>query len=130
MTTGLDTNVLVRFSIRDDEKQTKAATALINSLSINNKGFVSLPVLLEYIWVLDSVYDQSKESIRKGLMQLLTSSKIVIQCADEVESALAANPDADFADAIIAEIGRSFGCSTTMTFDKKAARLKDMELLS
>jgi predicted nucleic-acid-binding protein len=35
---------------------------------------------------------------------------------------------ASFTEALIGAIGRWAGCSSTLTFDRKAARLKDFEL--
>jgi predicted nucleic-acid-binding protein len=35
---------------------------------------------------------------------------------------------ASFDDALIGALGRWAGCSSTLTFDRKAARLKDSEL--
>jgi predicted nucleic-acid-binding protein len=39
---GLDTNVLVRYLMQDDPHQSAQATALMETLSVTNRGFVSL----------------------------------------------------------------------------------------
>ena len=36
----------------------------------------------------------------------------------------------DFADALIAEIGRVAGCEHTVTFDRRAAQSNEMQLLT
>ena len=48
-----------------------------------------------------------------------------------VRVALAASDDGgDFADAVIAELGREAGCRHTVTFDRRAAELAHMRLLT
>jgi predicted nucleic-acid-binding protein len=45
---GLDTNVTVRYLAQDDERQSAAATRLIEgSLSAESRGFVSIVTLAE-----------------------------------------------------------------------------------
>ena len=128
--TGIDTNVLVRYLIKDDPEQTGKAVALMKSFSVRNKGFISLVVMVESIWVLESVYKQDRGLIKEAMLKLLRSTRLVIQSALEIESALSRQEDSgDLADAIIAEIGISAGCERTVTFDKKAARVAGMQLL-
>jgi len=128
--TGIDTNVLVRYLIKDDPKQTNKAVALFRSLSPTNKGFISLVVIIESIWVLESVYKMDKTLIKEAILKLLKSPRLVIQSTQEIESALSRKEDSDdLADVIIAEIGTRSGCGYTVTFDKKAAKLPGMRLL-
>jgi len=55
---GLDTNVLVRYIVRDDEKQSAAATRLIEAkCTTDNPGRVSSIVLCELAWVLTRATD-------------------------------------------------------------------------
>ena len=55
---GLDTNVLVRYLVRDDEAQFEKASRLIKrEIGVGEAVFVSLPVLLETEWVLRSQPD-------------------------------------------------------------------------
>ena len=50
--TGLDTNVLVRYIMQDDPTQSTKATKLIEALTLNEPGFVSLVSIVELFWVL------------------------------------------------------------------------------
>ena len=128
--TGIDTNVLVRYLVKDDPAQSKKAISLFKSLSLTSKGFISLIVIVETIWVLDSVYKQDLNLIRSAILKLLDSQKIVVQCANEIETALSGEGyEGSPSDAIIAEIGRAYGCAMTVTFDKKAAKFGYMKLL-
>ena len=61
---GIDTNVLVRFIVQDEPKQSRVATKLIEaSLSATNKGFISSIVLCEVVWVLKRLYRQPKDRL-------------------------------------------------------------------
>jgi predicted nucleic-acid-binding protein len=126
---GLDTNILVRYLVKDSARQSAAATRLIKSLTPTDRGFISLPTLIETIWVLDSRYGFDKDRIHDAVYKLIHSHKLTIQNRDEVELALAHRGSFDIADAIIAQVGLAAGCTATMTFDKKAAKIEGMELL-
>jgi len=129
--TGIDTNVLIRYLIKDDPEQTGKAVSLFRSFSSTNKGFISLVVIVESIWVLESVYKQDKTLTKEAILKLLKSPRLLIQSAQEIESALSRKEDCDdLADAVIAETGIRFGCDHTVTFDKKASRLSGMRLLA
>lgn len=55
--TGLDTNVLVRYIVQDDPKQSKLATECIEQrCTSESPGFVNLVVLCELTWVLARGY--------------------------------------------------------------------------
>ncbi len=65
---GLDTNSLVRFLVRDDEKQAQGVRKVL--LDAEKKGailFVPIASTLETIWVLSSVYEYSREEIVQAL---------------------------------------------------------------
>jgi len=61
---ALDTNVLIRFLVRDDEEQFERAERLIRRAArAGEPVFISLLVLLETEWVLRSRYKLSKAEI-------------------------------------------------------------------
>jgi predicted nucleic-acid-binding protein len=61
---GIDTNVLVRYLVRDDQAQYEKARRLIDrELSKGEPVLVSLLVLLETEWVLRSRYDLAKADL-------------------------------------------------------------------
>ena len=53
---GLDTNVLARYVMQDDPRQSPRATRLMESLSAEAPGFVSVVTLVELVWVLSGSY--------------------------------------------------------------------------
>ena len=60
---GLDTNVLVRFLVRDHEAQFERARRLIKrEVGAQEKVLISLMVLLETEWVLRSRYGLPKNA--------------------------------------------------------------------
>jgi len=118
--TGIDTNVLVRYLVKENTAQNKKAFDFIKTLSVTNQGFISLVTIVETIWVLDSVYGQKEELIKEAVLKLIKSPRLVIQCEKEIEDALSKEKtEGDLSDAIIAQMGLSFGCDDTVTFDKK-----------
>ena len=68
---GLDTNIIVRYLTHDDPAQTAAAVKLIDSLSPESPGFLSLVVVAELAWVLEVSYRFRKKEIEEALRILL-----------------------------------------------------------
>jgi predicted nucleic-acid-binding protein len=128
---GLDTNILVRFITQDHPAQTAAATRLIDSLSSDAPGYLSLIVIAELIWVLQFSYRFDKQEIEKVIERLLRSKELILEKKDTVAQALTKfrTSRADFADCLIERCGRSAACQHVLTFDKNAAA-SGMRLLS
>jgi predicted nucleic-acid-binding protein len=123
---GLDTNVLVRFLVQDDEAQFEKARRLIKrEVAAGRKVFVNQLVLLEAEWVLRSRYAVSKVQIIEAISGLLDSAEIQFEDEPAIEEALFFWKDntADFADCLIGAKNRRLGCRATATFDVKASRL-------
>jgi predicted nucleic-acid-binding protein len=71
---GLDTNVIIRYIVQDDEQQAKLATDLIESqCSSENPVFINEITLCEIVWVLKRAYGYEKTVIINILRQLLVS---------------------------------------------------------
>jgi predicted nucleic-acid-binding protein len=128
---GLDTNVLVRYLTHDDPAQTVAAKKLMNSLSLDSPGFLSLIVIAELVWVLAISYRYHKKEIEQVLESLLRSRELVIERAEIVSQALRLfnSGRAEFADCLIERCGHAAECKHTVTFDRNAAASAGMQLL-
>ena len=128
---GLDTNVLVRYIMQDDAKQSPQATKLMESLDTDQPGFVSLVSIVELYWVLTSCYDLSGQQVKQALESLLRTKQVIVDRADQVLRALRVFDDgkADFADCLIERTASSAGCTETMTFDVGAAKHAGMRLI-
>lgn len=130
---GLDTNVLIRYIVQDDELQARLAGDLIeNQCSTENPAFINEITLCEIVWVLKRAYRYDKVVILTILKQLLSISEI---CISSHTAAWAAYSDyetgnADFSDYFIARINKKAGCPFTFTFDKKACQNGNFKLLS
>lgn len=123
---GLDTNVLVRFLVQDDQPQFERAQKLMGRESRTSGGvLISLLVLLETEWVLRSRYNLAKSEILAVFSELLASSELHFEDEHSIEEALFAWKDspADFADCLIGARHRALGCRATASFDAKAIKL-------
>ena len=128
---GLDTDVLVRYIMQDDPKQSPKASALIESLNADNLGFITLVSIVELYWVLTTSYELTGQQVKQALEALLRTKQIIVDRADQVLRALRVFDDgkADFADCLIERTAVSAGCEQTMTFDVGAAKHAGMTLI-
>jgi predicted nucleic-acid-binding protein len=128
---GLDTNVMVRFLVHDDPRQTASAVELMGSLTPAIPGFLSLVVIVELVWVLQDSYRLRKEEIIEVLDSLLRSKELHVERADIVWQALKkfTTSRTDFSDCLIERCGHGAGCQHTITFDRQAAKAAGMKLL-
>lgn len=125
---GIDTNVLIRFLVRDDERQFERARKLIQRESDKgNPVFVSHLVLLETEWVLRSRYKFPKAEILSVFSDLLSSVDLYFEEESSIEEALYIWKDmpAQFADCLIGAHHRACRCETTASFDADALKLPD-----
>jgi predicted nucleic-acid-binding protein len=123
---GIDTNVIVRFLVRDDEVQFDKACRLIKSeVTAGRRVFISQLVLLETEWVLRSRYRLPKNLIIEAISGLLDATDVRFEDEPAIEEALFIwrEATADFADCLISAQNRRLGCRATATFDVKASRL-------
>ena len=103
---GLDTNILVRYLTQDDPIQSPKASEIIERrLTEENPGFVSIVAMVETVWVLERAFGLATQDIARAVERVLQTDVLVI-----------------------AALGARTGCSYTLTFDRKAARLPGFEL--
>ena len=122
---ALDTNVLVRFLTRDDPSQAETVYRLFKRAENERARFwVPVTVLLETIWVLDSVYRIEREAILDCLDDLVRMTVLRFESHAAVQDCTAAarRDRTDLPDLLIAHCARRSGCETVLTFDRKAAR--------
>lgn len=129
---GLDTNVLVRYIMQDDPRQSALAARLVESLSGESPGFVPLVSVVELAWVLTSAYDLDRGQVVEAFEALLRTKEIAVERAEVVWQALRVyrGGNADFADCLIERSAAAAGCARTMTFDRGAARGCGMTLMT
>jgi predicted nucleic-acid-binding protein len=122
---ALDTNVLVRYLVEDDVKQTAAAAALIDRVMADDDTlFVSDVVVCETVWVLSVSYDIRRTQIAVVLRNLLRARHLTFSAGDQLIRALDAyeTGKGDFADYLIREHARAADCDSVATFDRALLR--------
>ena len=122
---GIDTNVLVRYLVRDDQPQFEKARKLINRELDEEFVVISLLVLLETERVLRSRYELMKTEIVAAFSSLLDTAELSFEDEPSVERAIYVWKDAsaDFADCLIGARNLRLGCRATATFDAKAMKI-------
>lgn len=129
---GLDTNIVLRYLLQDDPEQTRQADQILDrQLSEQNPGFISLVTVLEIVWVLRSLLKQTPFQIATHIEHLLAADSLEVQNEQQVfEAAFALKRDTgEFEDALIGALNAWAGCSSTLTFDRKAARLPHFQVI-
>ena len=122
---ALDTNVLVRFLVEDDARQTALAAALIErAIMADESLFVSDIVICETVWVLAVSYRFTRAEIAAVLRDVLRARHLSFAAADQLTMALAAYTSGrgDFADYLNRENARAAGSREVATFDKVLLR--------
>jgi len=125
---GLDTNILIRFLIRDEPRQAEKALHLIQSLSEEKPGWISLAVVLELAWVLTSIYGVDRSELIQCFRALLSRKELLVEQPGAIYNAidLYRKTNVSFADCLIASSARAAGCSQIFTFDRDAAQAAGM----
>ena len=119
--TGLDTNVLIRYLVKDEPRQTRTAVRFMRETA--ERGdllFLNQIVLCELVWVLESAYGYAREDIGSALEKILMTEQFEIEARDEVWAALEGyqKGPGDFSDYLIGQKNLKQGCSHTLTFDR------------
>lgn len=130
---SLDTNVLVRLLVKDDQRQLAHVRNVVRkALQRGEMLYVPVTVVLELEWVLRSVYGMAKPTILEALVALLETRELRFQCESAVERALAhfRKGAADFADCIHLGLSGADGELPLLTFDRKASRMAGVQLVT
>ncbi|MCP3731309.1 type II toxin-antitoxin system VapC family toxin [Sphingomonas sp. MG17] len=120
MKISVDTNVLLRLIVGDDEAQQRTAAEALERAEL---VAVSAHVLCEFAWVLERSYQVAKPEISIAIRRILEMRNVVAN-RPTVEAGLAVlDAGGDFADGVIAFDGQWLGGDTFVSFDKRAAKL-------
>jgi predicted nucleic-acid-binding protein len=127
---AVDTNVLVRALTGDDPIQSPAARKFIQA---NGPVWVSHVVLVETVWVLDSVYQCGRPQLIEALVRIMDNRDLVMEEPLVARAALArykAKGRVSFDDCLILEIARKAGHLPLATFDKALGKADDAQPLN
>ena len=118
---GLDTNVLLRYLIEDDQKQTEqAANLILKTVKEKEELYISDIVLCEMVWVLKRSYHKSRTEIIEILRTIFKSDSLVFDSYPRLNKTLDAfeNGKGDFSDYLIREEVMEKGRNALATFDR------------
>ena len=130
---SLDTNVLVRLIIRDDEAQTVLVARLLDRHVRRSESlWVPVTVMLELEWVLRSRYKFAKAEVIRTLSCLLTTMELVFESEDALEQALASYEEgsADFGEYLHLALAQYGLALPFWTLDAKASKAVGAKLLT
>ncbi len=126
--TGLDTNVLLRYLLRDDPTQAARAD---RALERGERFLIDGIVLCEVVWVLEAGYGLSRGDVAGALERILSTAQFEIESKDLAIAALDdfKRSTADFSDCLIGRRNRAAGAEETVTFDRSLKGLPGFRLL-
>jgi predicted nucleic-acid-binding protein len=122
---SLDTNLLVRFLVKDDPIQAETVRTVFERAERTGGVFlVTTVVVLELVWVLSAVYGCRRSEIIDAIEQLCMLPILRFENSDWIHHLirLGRGGNTDLPDLLIGIAGQAKGCETTLTFDRKAAR--------
>lgn len=129
---AIDTNILVRFLTGDDELQAKKVYSIFKKAESEKiELFVPLLVVLEMIWILESVYEISRAEILDAIGDLLLMPIFKFDQQPAIQQLIhsAQGNKYDLSDLLIAHSAKINGCEAVLTFDKKASKFNLFELV-
>ncbi len=124
---AVDTNVLVRLLVRDDNAQTNAADRFIEP-----GAWVHSVVLAEAVWALSYIYDRNAADVADAIEMLLHHESLTLEDPEAVAAALQrfrSHPKLGFTDCLILEVARKAGHLPLGTFDRALSKLGGCEKL-
>ncbi len=129
---ALDTNVLVRFLVKDDERQAEIIYRIFKQAeSDKDVLFVPLLVVLETVWVLESVYKIPRQEILNSINELILMPILEFESQSAILSFVSSAKETkmDLSDLLIAHSAKFSGCECVLTFDKRASNFVLFKLL-
>jgi predicted nucleic-acid-binding protein len=127
----VDTNVLVRYLVRDDAEQAEAARGLLEALTPEVPGFICREVAVELVWVLERAYRFSSVQIADVLVELIATNSLVVEAADDMARAAFGYRQGgpDFSDLMILAAAERVEARPLHTFDRRLAQVEGATLV-
>ncbi|MEJ8839360.1 PIN domain-containing protein [Ramlibacter sp. AN1133] len=130
---ALDTTVLVRYVVRDDNAQLAAARRLIEKCIAHGQTlFVPVTVTLELEGVLRASFGFDKDDVMQALASLFSAAELSFgsERALEVALQLYREGSADFADCLHVALAAQAGEVPLWTFDQRAAKVRGAQAVA
>ena len=119
----LDTNMVLRYLLNDNEKMADEAEKIIREGSVQ----VTIEVLAEVVYVLKGVYSMEREKIKSSLLEFLSEVQITEPEVMKIGLETYAEQNMDFVDCILYAYNKVKGYEIR-TFDKKLKRLLEQNM--
>lgn len=129
---ALDTNVLIRFLVNDDEKQAEIVYKTFKRAEDEKKKFwIPILVILETLWVFESVYKIPRKDILDSIYELTMIPIFKFESLPSIQYFIitARKNKIDLSDLLIACSAKQSECESVLTFDKKAAKFELFEMI-
>lgn len=115
---AIDTNVLARFFINDEDDAEAAKQRPAAIAAMSDAVFVPFSVILEFEWVMRGFYELSRKDIQRVFESLCGLENVQIEDRGIVLSAMNSYQlGLDFADAL--HLARSNFCNAFLSFDQR-----------
>lgn len=121
----VDTSVLLRFLIKDDDLKTRAVEKLLLTGPGKGTSLHILPVtMLEIVWVLEKVYKFGKKEVRELAEAIINTPQLKVEMGDVFLKVLKSYEEKNvkFADAVMAYWGLEKKIPIAYTYDEKDFR--------
>ena len=123
---AVDTNVLIRYLINDDPKQSPLAIELVAKAAcgLTDPLWIGFGVVLEMIWVLGSRYRVPRDTIIEVLDRVLHHSAFKLESPDVISEFFRQAPlcETELDDLLLGLAARQNACDSVFTFDRLAAK--------
>lgn len=129
---GLDTNILVRFLTQDDDIQASKVYGVFKEAEADRvELYVPILVVLELLWVLESIYNIERSEVVQMLSRLILMPIFKFENVIAIQHMIqdAKQPIFDLSDLLIAHSAKLSNAQFVLTFDQKAAKHKLFELV-
>lgn len=129
---SVDTNILLRLLIKDDDIKRKACERLLEKAKRKEVYLYILPiVVMEVVWVLEKYYKLDRKTVRELTEAIMNTPELHIEMEDVFRKALRLYEEKNvkFADAVIGYWGLEKGLSIVYTYDERDFKhIKDVEV--
>ncbi|MEK6765886.1 MAG: PIN domain-containing protein [Planctomycetota bacterium] len=128
----IDTSVILRILVQDDNVKIKASVKLIKESKKRGIVLYILPVvILEIVWVLEKVYKYDKKTIREHIEAILNTPELKCEMGSVFRMAIRTYEEKNikFADAVMGYWGIERDIFVVYTYDEKDfGRIENLEV--
>ena len=128
----IDTSVILRLLVKDDEEKCNACARLIREAKHTGIILYIFPItILEIVWVLERIYKYGKKEIREIVEAILNTPELKCELENVFRKALEIYEEKNikFADAVLGYWSLDKGIRTVFTYDEKHfKRIEDIDV--